>query len=135
MSTRSQIKLKNSPDNIHIYKHSDGYPSGVLPILVPFVREFMASRGYDECYLLAQCMRRFAVEDFKYDEMRQKENPDKYNGLARNVYEFLGWGLDCERHEDIEYLYEIDEKGSIYVNGKKLTKNELDKWEKAKLFE
>lgn len=126
MSTRSQIKLKNSTDNIHIYKHSDGYPEGVLPVLVPFVKDFMENRGYDECYLLAQIIRRFAIvqhlEDIAFD--LKHPNLPKTN----HMYSFLGWGLDCEKHGDIQYLYEIDEKGNIYVNGKKLTKAELTKW-------
>jgi len=52
MSTRCQIKIKDSKEknyadgNIHIYKHCDGYPSGVLPLLVPFVKRFFKERGY-----------------------------------------------------------------------------------------
>ena len=125
MSTRSQIKLKNSPDNIHVYKHSDGYPEGVLPVLVPFVAQFMESRGYDECYILAQLVRRFAVEDYKAEIEFNAKHP---NFPRNSSYEFLGWGLDCERHGDIEYLYEIGEDGSIWVNGKQLTKAQLKKY-------
>lgn len=125
MSTRSQIKLKNSTNNIHIYKHSDGYPEGVLPVLVPFVKDFMAERGYEEDYILAQIVRRFAVVQH-YENLKFREKYPQLKGSSD--YEFLGWGLDCEKHGDIQYLYEIDEKGAIYVNGKKLTKAELAKW-------
>lgn len=127
MSTRSQIKLKNSPDNIHIYKHSDGYPEGVLPVLVPFVQEFMASRGYDECYMLCQLVRRFAVLDYLEEQEWNAKHPTLKSDYRTG---FLGWGLDCERHGDIEYLYEIDESGAIYVNGKKLTAAQIKKYSK-----
>jgi hypothetical protein len=131
MSTRSQIKLKNSSDNIHIYKHWDGYPEDVLPVLVPFVQDFMASRGYDECYMLAQIVRAFAVADHKYnEEQAKKKNPELFSGDDKSPYRFLGWGLDLEHHGDIEYLYEIDENGAIFVNGKKLTTAQIRKYTK-----
>lgn len=104
MSTRAQIKYKDSEFNIHIYKHSDGHPEGVLPQLIPFVKEFFETRGDDECYFLTQLVRR-SINDY-----------------------ILGWGLDCVEHSDIEYLYEVDNKGNIYVNGKKLTKNKTEKY-------
>lgn len=127
MSTRSQIKYKDSKNNIYIYKHSDGYPEGVLPVLVPFVADFFKFRGDDECYFLAQLIRRFAVVDYLYNEKRAKKHPEIYGKREGGVYEFLGWGLDCEQHGDIEYLYEVDKTGQIYVNGKKLTKAQIAK--------
>lgn len=95
MSTRCQIQVKGSP--ILIYKHSDGYPEGVLPVLEPFVKAFSDNRGNDVEYCLAQIVRTFALE---YDpETRLK-----------------GWGLDLVLHEDIEYLYVVDAaKGSVEV--------------------
>ena len=126
MSTRSQIKLKESTDNIHVYKHSDGYPEGVLPVLVPFVKEFMASRGYDECYLLAQVVRRFAVTDYLDQKLFEERHPQL--SPHDTTRDFLGWGLDCEKHGDIDYLYEIDKTGAIFVNGKKLTEKEMNKY-------
>ena len=126
MSTRSQIKLKNSADNILIYKHWDGYPENVLPVLIPFVHEFMGSRGYDGPYLLAQLVRRFAVVDYI----------DRQSDVFGGGYEFLGWGLDCVQHEDIEYLYEIGKDGAIYVNGKKMSEEQRFKYlKKAAQYE
>lgn len=129
MSTRSQIRYRNSENNILIYKHSDGYPSGVLPLLIPFVEDFFKSRGDDECYFLAQCIRHFAVEDFKRET--EKDGDDS---VFATPYRFLGWGLDCAQHGDVDYLYEVDDKGNIFVNNKKLTKEELTKWKGTELY-
>ncbi len=120
MSTRSQIKLKETHDDIYIYKHCDGYPEGVLPTLKPFVDKFIKERGYDPEYLLAQIVRCFAVEDYK----RAAEDTTGYGRFS----EFTGWGLDRQRHGDIEYLYEIDSNGDIYVNGELLTDEQYEKY-------
>ena len=110
MSTRAQIKCKNSEDNIYIYKHSDGYPKGVLPVLEKFVHDFVKERGDDEPYFLAQLIRHFAIADYK----REKNDHSSPYGTSG----FLGWGLDCKEHGDIEYLYEVDLKtGEIFING------------------
>lgn len=112
MSTRAQICIKldtagfAETGGIYIYKHCDGYPSGVLPTLAPFVAKFIKERGYDPSYLLCQIVRAFAVEDFKRD--------------GEGYTQLTGWGLDNQEHGDIQYLYEVDSHtGEIYINGKK----------------
>jgi hypothetical protein len=128
MSTRCQIKLKDSENNIHIYKHSDGYPSDVLPTLVPFVKRFFDNRGYDPEYLLCQIIRVFAVRDYKHS---QKITDPIYKVKEGNNFycrhDYLGWGLDCVEHGDIDYLYEIDSEGKVYVNGKIITEDNYNK--------
>ena len=66
MSTRSQIKVKGS--EIMIYKHSDGYPEGVMPTLKEIVKTFADKRGNEPDYALAQIMRAYARRD---EEKRQ----------------------------------------------------------------
>lgn len=117
MSTRAQICIKRDTiqfqetGGIYIYKHSDGYPKGVMPILKPFVQAFHESRGNDASYLLAQICRHFALEEAK----NAPAEPSKYD----EIYKYLGWGLDCVEHGDTEYFYEIDAStGEIYINGK-----------------
>ncbi|MFZ8933227.1 MAG: hypothetical protein ACO2ZP_04945 [Bacteriovoracaceae bacterium] len=143
MSTRSQIKLKKDggfPEyvdtEIYIYKHSDGYPSGVLPILVPFVEYFHKTRGADNgTYLLAQIVREFAVNDFKESLSRAEiESPDEVKARER-FRKTLGWGIDLAKHGDIDYLYEIDADGNIYVNGKVLTEKAKKKWHETELYD
>ena len=86
MSTRCQITiLKTSAGfqetgGIFIYKHSDGYPSGVLPILMPLAKLFTQKRPNDAPYLLAQIVRAFAIQD----HIKSSYTPQ--NG------HFTGWG-------------------------------------------
>lgn len=129
MSTRCQIKLKNPSDetNIYIYKHSDGYPENVIPTLAPFVDRFFKDRGYDDAYLLCQIVRAFAVADLKDAENNKFSRPKDGDSFCHGQ-DYRGWGLDTVQHGDIEYLYEIDEKGNIFINGKKITKAALAKY-------
>lgn len=120
MSTRSQIKVKGS--EVMIYKHSDGYPEGVIPVLKPILERFVAERGNEPDYALAQIMRAFARHDEEYRKKRLEEAEDE---IVKNMYKqprMTGWGLDTVRHGDIEYLYKVDlEERVIYV---------LDVWNK-----
>jgi hypothetical protein len=122
MATRAQICIKRDTEGfaqtggIYIYKHNDGYPSDVMDVLAPTVKEFiakrgndapyllayMAKRGNDAPYLLAYIMRKFASRDDRDDNL-----------------EVTGWGLDTEEHGDIDYLYQVDSvTGEVLVNGK-----------------
>jgi hypothetical protein len=49
-------------------------------------------------------------------------------------YTYLSNGLDRCKHGDIEFLYEINHEGAIYVNSKKLTSDELENWSKTDLY-
>lgn len=129
MSTRCQIKIKDSDKknyadgNIHIYKHSDGYPSDVLPVLVPFVKRFFKERGFDPIYLLCQIVRVFAVRDFQEAQEKRYKSFKKEGDNFHSRQDYQGWGLDCDRHGDIRYLYEIDENGDIFVNDELVTED------------
>ena len=114
MSTRAQICIKRDTEGfketggIYIYKHSDGYPEGVLPTLEPMVKDFITNRGNDATYLLCQIVREFAVT-------HPRRSPEKYYGQP-----YTGWGLDTVEHGDIEFLYEVDPRdGTIYINGER----------------
>ena len=60
MSTRCQIGFYRAGAKLDryealIYKHHDGYPEGVLPLLTKFCKEFQAARGLDDVeYAAAQ---------------------------------------------------------------------------------
>jgi hypothetical protein len=96
MSTRCQIAVTGDDGRIYpckIYKHCDGYPAGVLPILEPFAERFARQRGHDPEYLVAQIIRHFA---------REQEGE-----------EFTGWGVDLGWHGDLSYLYVVDKQGRV----------------------
>jgi len=104
MSTRTQIMVEGQP--CKLYKHSDGYPSEVVPVLFPFIQHFMQHRGWDECYMSARLVEAFAIQNsqelVEYTEFckRQNREPDKQNAL-------IGLGIDCEWHDDLEWVYVI----------------------------
>jgi hypothetical protein len=126
MSTRAQIKLRTSDETtntIYIYKHSDGYPSDVLPVLVPFTQDFFKSRGVDQAYFLCQLVRAFAFRDAE----NAAKNPERFSFMTTGSYKYLGWGLDTCLHGDIDFLYEIDDSGKIFINNKEMSEIELKK--------
>ena len=69
MSTRCHIAVYESEgdakeDKHHalLYKHSDGYPEGVVPILEPFLKQFKEVRGLDDAEYLAAWTLRALME-------------------------------------------------------------------------
>lgn len=105
-----------------VYKHSDGYPTGVLPVLVPFAENFGKHRGHDPEYCIAQIIRAFAIAEFEHAmawDAKEKEmvvDPSGYSleykkGITHAEGEKLrvtGWGVDSGIHGDIEYLYVVN---------------------------
>jgi hypothetical protein len=116
MATRAQVCIKRDTKGfaetggIYIYKHYDGYPSDVMEVLAPTVKEFITKRGDDAPYLLAYIMRKFASRDDREDNL----------GVT-------GWGLDTAEHGDIDYLYQVDSvTGEVFVNGKLYTSEAIN---------
>jgi hypothetical protein len=107
MSTRCQCGFI-SPDYIEgkkgknnkkyerlLYFHSDGYPKGILPYLIPFLIIFNKKRGLkDISYASAWLMHHMI-----------KARDCDYNTLEE--CDFLSHGIDDDLHGDIEYFYEI----------------------------
>jgi hypothetical protein len=94
MSTHCHIQIEGL--EVYLYIHSDGYPSGILPILLPFVRAFWEERDYDPEYFLARCTEAFA-----------KDNPG-----------FIDVGLDSATRDevaDIDYFYFVKKTGEVEV--------------------
>lgn len=131
MSTKAQIVVEDL-QTIKLYKHCDGYPSGVLPVLEPCVEAFLQRRGWDPEYLLARLVMAFGLA----------EEPQRQTG-------FLGYGLSGEWYADIEWIYRVRRDGSIEVRRTKeswwdapedepwerharlLTGEEVAEWQKA----
>jgi hypothetical protein len=123
MSTRCQIAIEGSP--VYVYKHSDGYPAGVLPVLLPFRDRFYEGRGYDPEYFLARLLMAFGIEEHT-DAAHTLANPDpsdpyyKYAANhARKVMEgkeVLSYGIDTVIHGDIEFFYMVGSDGTVRVH-------------------
>ena len=112
MSTRTQIVVEGN-EKVKIYKHSDGYPSGVLPTLQKLLPLFQKNRGFDPEYLTAHISYAFIQESI--DSMREyrKEFPNR--GGVDEGPSFTGHGLDTQFHSDIEYLYRVNKDFSVDV--------------------
>ena len=109
--TTSQIK-KNG---VHIYRHSDGYPEGVLPDLTPFARRFDHERGLDDTqYAIARCIQALTNQhDAGYDNttgygvMTQIAGDGEFyyavypGGI--DVYENSGWdNINLNKIEEVK---------------------------------
>jgi hypothetical protein len=110
MSTRSQIMVREN-EKCKIYKHSDGYPEGVLDVLVPTVETFKEYRGWDPEYLTARILMAFALnEEEQYRAYRTKGH--EWASEPR----VTGFGLDSGWHGDIEFAYIIEPDFTINVH-------------------
>lgn len=95
MSTRAMIDIEGL-DNIYFYKHSDGYPGDIVPILQSLIDKFKVDRGWDAEYLMAHICREF----------------------TRNTEGFLGYGICNKKHGDISYFYTIRKNWEIYARSR-----------------
>ena len=135
MSTRTQIVIEDRAEPfgvphvppakqvtlypVKVYKHSDGYPSAVLPVLVPFAHSFIQTRGRDPEYMAAQVVRAFALAEepkrLEWLAEMRKRYPDLISHYSSDRPDFLGWGVSTYWHEDIEWLYVLRESGTVDV--------------------
>lgn len=95
MATRAIIKVEGV-NNCALYKHWDGYPSGTLPWLEKFNKEFTEKRGNDPSYKMAQLLRSSVkmAEEFGLDDS-----------------DFTGWGVvgrNDDMGQEFEYLLNAD---------------------------
>jgi len=127
MSTRCQIEFvcnsksegKKRVESILIYRHSDGYPEGVIPDLKKFLK-WLGGRIEDIEYASASFIywskRRFEELYYNYDfkmvgdKFKQIGNKKKWSDPQDfNSTLLIGFGI-CEKdcfHGDIEYFYQV----------------------------
>ena len=120
MSTRTNIVVKGN-DSI-IYKHCDGYPEYVHPILVPLLKVFKSNRGNDPIYCLASILREFTRKEII-------NSSDWYKQIDRNSDEIpteFCFGDDIQNYvsEDIDYLYVVDLEYSGYLDTYEVLSNQ-----------
>lgn len=125
MSTRCQIgfysseKNKVTNMNVLLYKHSDGYPDGTLPLLVHILKRFFEERhNYDDEYLPAWVSWALVNETVDMNKQWAQEQKEKNykTGSPEDGISCLGHGIcgDKQFHGDIEYYYRITPK-AIHV--------------------
>jgi hypothetical protein len=114
MATRAHIGFYQQPDqpldrpSILLYRHSDGYPTGVLPDIVPFLHWFEAKRGLaDSEYAAARLLQHLCN---RYDQYSAPVSDSR--GTLPKATPFtgtLGYGIcpDNRLHGDIAYLYAV----------------------------
>lgn len=108
MSTRAQVQVKGS--EVMIYRHSDGYPSGVLPTLVPRMKGFIKARGTNDVeYATANVMKAF-VEEYREDADASIDRGMLDLEMYHDMFRYTGLGIGTQMHGDIEFFYEIDLK-------------------------
>lgn len=122
MSTRCHIVIDGSHEKndqglypVYIYKHCNGYPEGVLPVLKPIVQHCWKERGFDPFYLTAQIVRAFAFAALGHQLGLGAGNPLKIDCTN----DMFGWGLGTELHTDVEFIYHITNAGGIIVRDPK----------------
>lgn len=112
MSTRSQIGLYANKDQnilkpeVLLYKHSDGYPEGVIPIIKPFLERFAATRGITDWEYCGAWLMHALVEEH-IAVMKDIQISQNCTWLPVDGHDFLGFGICSEIHCDIEYYYRI----------------------------
>lgn len=104
MSTRAQIGFYDSENrklkdfDALIYKHHDGYPEGMIPILKKTLKRFNDLRGLSDTEYAAA----YFVAVGKSDEAKE----DKSDEISDR-----GWGICKDLHGDIEYYYAVSPEG------------------------
>lgn len=111
MSTRCQIGIydfiKSSNKDyrnpsVLLYKHSDGYIEGTLPLLKRYVKRFLKNRGFwDTEYIGARLIQSLTNEYDRSGKKFAKEAGFKW----RN--DMCGFGICQNLHSDIEYYYAL----------------------------
>lgn len=116
MSTRAVVRFVNVYDDHEyeaamVYRHSDGYPSGMLPTLRTFFNEVKRqtkdTRFDDASYLAAKFvvyLSRIFAHKYEWPDGVFKGEP-RYT--ASNPLDFLSVGIVKEIPGDVEYVYTV----------------------------
>ena len=136
MSTRSIIRFVQGKNSVTIYRHSDGYPSGVLGDMEKFLK-WNGWRSADLSYTVANFIGYFKVEGaLRYGDKSIKvmlEKPDF------NSYLHLGLGIlpsmtDKEILESwAEFFYEVNLETDT-ITSYAVCKTELAKLGESKMI-
>jgi hypothetical protein len=128
MSTRCQVILKDKwGHELWFYRHSDGYPEGVMPSLEQFLGWLKKGLIRDNVEQAGGWLILLGAKEYgsnhSYAKGKWVEIPKSLDELFAPGKDNSGMGWKCgayepcshhEKHGDIEYLYTIDlEKQTI----------------------
>jgi len=108
MSTRCQIGIYESKEKklkdfeVLLYKHGDGYPEGVLPDIIPFLKWWKDQRGIDDSEYAGARLLQWLCN--VHDGCFITENVMRKNTDYTGIY---GCGICKDFHGDIEYFYKV----------------------------
>jgi hypothetical protein len=134
MSTRCQIgvykdeKPKLGEFEALLYRHSDGYPSGVLPDVMPFLAWWAKGRGIDDTEYVSARLLQYLCNAYDKQGLAinasLKKSPlssarlDEEDEETKKWTGTLGHGICKHFHWDIEYFYAICPNGvHVYETG------------------
>jgi len=135
MSTRCQIAFKDEYEEAWVYRHSDGYPSGVIEDLANLYNALSNSKAWGNRFQASYLAANFIFYCKMMHYFHDKELAEKKGGIFKEIFEyahyFLGYGV-CNKedwHGDIEYFYKIipSKNNSWYI---KIYTPYMDFWDK-----
>ncbi len=106
MSTRCQVIIKDSYSEVWFYRHSDGYPDGVMPSLTKFLGWVKEGKIRDNAEQASGWLVIIGREEYS--------DYCKGNEPVANDKTGMGWKVGAYepcapvKHGDIEYLYTVD---------------------------
>lgn len=114
MSTRANVIIKDKHGQLIFYRHSDGYPEGVLPTLNKFMDWVKTGKIRDNVSQAAGWLIMVGAQEYdtiyvSLGDRRQKTTLTEPNAEDR----MSGWKVGSYEpttsiHGDIEYLYTLD---------------------------
>ena len=106
MSTRAGIIIKDKYDQIHYYRHSDGYPEGTLPTLNIFLDWVKTGRIRDNVSQAAGWLVIIGALEYKtIDNMVKIGNALVPGNFKVGAYQPI---KSVKNFSDLEYIYTID---------------------------
>lgn len=126
MSTRANILVKDQDDQLWFYRHSDGYPEGIMPLLEKFMEWVKTGKIRDNVSQASGWL--IILGAMEYNSIPSAEyKPDKvfhkftHKGSVKfeSVKDPNDWKVGAiepttGKHGDIAYLYTVDlEKKTI----------------------
>lgn len=118
MNTHCQIGIYESADkpiekfDVLLYRHCDGYPDGILPDIVPFLKAFDAKRGINDteycgAWLMHHLIARHCENMAEYFRTDDQSQLPKNLQMTTDGHDFLGHGISRSFYRDIEYFYKV----------------------------